>query len=67
MPGGLGMVCRPEDAVESDMGRGSENELGTRKPRLGEAEVSMARVRGRATMSTTLGTRRSAPPRRGWH
>jgi hypothetical protein len=61
MPGGLGMVCRPGVAAESDMGRGSENELGARKLRLGGAEVSKAQ----ATRSTTLGRRRSAPPRRG--
>jgi len=65
MPGGLGMVCRPEDAAESDMGRRSENELGTRKPRLGGAGVSKARARGQATRSTRLGRRTSAPPRRG--
>ena len=62
MPGGLGMVCRPEDAAESDS---SENELGRRKPRLGGAGVSKARARGQATRSTRLGRRTSAPPRRG--
>ena len=65
MLGELGMACRPEDAAESETGS-SENELGTRKRRLGGAEESKARVRGRARRSTTLGRRRSAPPRRGW-
>jgi hypothetical protein len=55
------MVCRPEDEAESDMGRGSENE----ETRRGVG-VSEAPVREQARMSTRLGRRRSAPPRRGW-
>jgi len=60
------MGCRPEDAAESDMARASENGLGTRNmPHLGAAGESRAQVRGQATRLTTLGMRRSAPPRRG--
>jgi hypothetical protein len=66
MPGGLVMVCRPGDAAESDMGRVTENESGTRMPRLGGAGESKAPVREQATRSTTLARRRSEPPQRGW-
>lgn len=63
---GWGMGCRPEDGAEEDMARGSENGLAKRKPRLGGAEESKARVTGKARRRTTRATRRSEPPRPDW-
>lgn len=59
---GWGMGCRPEDGAEEDMA----NVMAKRKPRLGEAEESKARVTGKARRWTTRATRRSALRRPGW-
>ena len=61
--GGLGMECRPEGGAANDT-TGSENELATRMPRLGEAGESKARVMGRAMTMQEMRT--TAPPRRVW-
>ena len=60
------MGCRLEDGAEEDMARGSENVMARRRPRLGEAEESRARVMGTARISTTRGTRTSALRRPDW-
>jgi hypothetical protein len=56
------MGCRPEDGAEEDMA----NVMAKRKPRLGGAEESKARVTGKARRRTTRATRRSEPRRPDW-